>query len=246
MNSHFTLPNELFDVIFPKSTRFDSGRASVTSSQIRLSSWEDEAAWRFPKNSGKVQGGPQPVVNGVITPIRRVLIPATHLFKAIYKAWNSLYNVRLGAHLVRFAWKSWHVRYDLDYLFLVPDGYPWIFANGEGLSVGFLANFFHISPTWIFLKYGGISLTKPPFFEGKSGVVFDFFWGEISGRVWGRDEIWPGWMTPDHETFEKWWWLSLFHHFHPLKSLKTDCWFQPTLKNMNQIDNLQKKSGSGN
>ena len=50
------------------------------------------------KNQGKrseyeeVQGGPQPVVTGVIAPISRVIAPVTHLFSAIYRGYNSIYN----------------------------------------------------------------------------------------------------------------------------------------------------------
>lgn len=77
-------------------------------------------------------------------------------------------------------------------------------------------------------KIRGISLTKPPFLEGN-----------LIRRVFSRDEIWPGWMTPNHETFEKWWWLSLFHHFHPSK---TDCWFQPTFKNWIKLTLFKKRA----
>ena len=41
--------------------------------------------------------GPLLVINGIITPISRVITPVTHLFSAIYRAENnSTYNDRRG------------------------------------------------------------------------------------------------------------------------------------------------------
>ena len=50
--------------------------------------------------SPQLQGGPLPVVDGVITPIRRVITPITHLFSAIYKGYHGLpVTVYISHHL---------------------------------------------------------------------------------------------------------------------------------------------------
>ena len=61
--------------------------------------YECSFCW-YPKCTVHAQGGALPVIDGVITPISRVITTVTHLFSAIYKGSNnSIYNDRLGAHL---------------------------------------------------------------------------------------------------------------------------------------------------
>ena len=54
----------------------------------------------WPKEKKVTRWAPSPVINGVITPTSRLFHPReTHLFLAIYKGYNSIYNC-YGAYLV--------------------------------------------------------------------------------------------------------------------------------------------------
>ena len=48
--------------------------------------------WVIYHHVASLQGGPIPVVNGIITPISRVKSPQLPISKAIYRGYNSIYN----------------------------------------------------------------------------------------------------------------------------------------------------------